>query len=207
MGFIRPTSGEAVINGVDVVADPLGARRHAAYLAESVMLYEGMTARQNIEFFCELCGQRRPGGDRCVALLERVGLAPDALDRRVRELSKGMRQKLGLAICLGKGCVAFILDEPMSGLDPEAAQQMMEVLDSLRAEGRAVLMSTHDVFRARELASRVGILKDGRALKVIEGRDLQGVDLSELYLDLMRGCRRSSSDTGWATGSSTVGAA
>lgn len=186
MSFVQPTSGLAMINGVDVAADPLAARQHAAYLAERVMLFETMSVRQNLEFFGELCGEQRLDDDQANALLELVGLSADAIDRKVRDLSKGMRQKLGLAICIAKGSAALILDEPMSGLDPEACQQMMEMLEQLRKRGRAILMSTHDVFRARELASRVGVLKAGRLIREIEQEQLEHVDLAGLYLDLMK---------------------
>jgi ABC-2 type transport system ATP-binding protein len=205
MSFIPPTSGEALINGIDVAADPLAARQHVAYLAENVLLYAGMTALQNLEFFCELCGRYALGRDTAEVLLDQVGLAPEALDRKVRDLSKGMRQKLGLAICMAKGCNALILDEPMSGLDPEASQHMVEVLDCLRSQDRTILMSTHDVFRARQLADRVGILKGGRMIRELDRSELASADLAALYLDLMRAHSGSSGSDGLGTGEPEAG--
>jgi ABC-2 type transport system ATP-binding protein len=207
MSFIPPTSGDALINGISVVDDPLSARQHVAYLAENVLLYAGMTALQNLEFFCELCGRYGLGRDTAEALLDQVGLVPEALDRKVRDLSKGMRQKLGLAICMAKGCNAFILDEPMSGLDPEASQRMVEVLGCLRSQDRTILMSTHDIFRARQLADRVGILKGGRMIRELDRPELASADLAALYLDLMRGHSGGRTFQGLGTGEPEAGTA
>jgi len=119
--------------------------------------------------------------------LREVGLPERCFEQKIKEFSKGMRQKLGIAICMLKDTPALILDEPMSGLDPQASAEVMEILMELRDNGKAILMSTHDIFRAKEMADRVGIMKEGR--KVIERTrdDLQYENLERLYLDYMRG--------------------
>ena len=185
LGFIPPTSGTARIGGVDVSERPLEARGLVAYLSENVMLYGNLSVWRNLEFFAALCGTGALDRQAAAALLQRVGLTEAVLTRRVKALSKGMRQKVGLAICLLKNAPALIMDEPMSGLDPKATVELMALLTDLRAAGKALLVSTHDVFRARQIASRVGILRAGR--KVWEGdrAQVESLDLEALYLRCM----------------------
>ena len=122
-------------------------------------------------------------GDRVLA---RVGLQEAAFDQRVKGFSKGMRQKVGIAIAIIKGAGNVLLDEPTSGLDPKAAAEMMGLLRTLRDEGKAILMSTHDIFRARAHADRVGIMKSGRMVMLKTRQELEGEDLQELYLRYMQ---------------------
>jgi len=118
-------------------------------------------------------------------VLRRVGLQEEAFRRRVGTFSKGMRQKLGIAIAIVKDARNIVLDEPTSGLDPKAGAEFMALLHSLRTEGRAILMSTHDIFRARDSADRVGIMKEGRLLAVRTREELGREDLHRLYLEAM----------------------
>jgi len=181
--FIAPTSGTIKINGIDVQKDPLSAKRHAAYVSENVMLYGNFTARQNLAFFAALAGRKGVTDDELRAVIQRVGLAENALYRRVHGFSKGMRQRLGIAIAMLKNAQLIVLDEPTSGLDPRGGVEFLEILGQLRAEGRAILMSTHDIFRAEKIADRVGIMDRGRLVDVIERGDLSDIDLERRYLD------------------------
>ena len=185
LNFIEASGGEVEINGIDVARRPLEAKRHVAYLADNVQLYGNFTARQNLQFFGELGGAGRLDEQRCDEILEQVGLPRKAFDQRVRGFSKGMRQKLGIAICVVKDAPALVLDEPMSGLDPKAAAELVEILRTLKEEGKAILMSTHDIFRAKELADRVGIMKDGRKVAEYTAAELRDRSLEQLYLDSM----------------------
>jgi ABC-2 type transport system ATP-binding protein len=97
-----------------------------------------------------------------------------------------MRQKVGLAIALAKNARALLLDEPLSGLDPKAANEFCALLLKLAAGGVAVLMATHDLFRAREVATRIGIMKRGRLLDNLKAADVSHAQLERLYLDHMR---------------------
>lgn len=186
LNFIEPTSGRALIRGIDVTEEPLKAKEHVAYLSENVMLYGHFTARQNLEFFARLGGRRDLDTADYHAVLARVGLPERAFEQRVREFSKGMRQKLGIAIAMTKEAPALLLDEPMSGLDPKAAAELVATLQGLRDDGKAILMSTHDIFRARELADRVGIMRQGRKVVERSRRELAGEDLERLYLHYMQ---------------------
>ena len=187
LDFIEPTSGRALVNGIDVARRPLDAKQHIAYLSENVMLYGNFTARQNLDFFARLGGKDQLDREAYYAVMRRVGLPERSFEQRVREFSKGMRQKLGIAICMIKDAPALIMDEPMSGLDPKAAAELVETLQELRNSGKAILMSTHDVFRAKEMADLVGIMKEGRKVMERTREELGQDDLEQLYLDYMRG--------------------
>ena len=185
LNFLEPTEGTALVNGIDVTKSPLEAKRHLAYVSENVMLYENFTARQNLEFFAKLGGKPRVTREECYAVLRRVGLQEEAFERRLGIFSKGMRQKLGIGIAIMKDAGNIVLDEPTSGLDPKAGAEFMALLKALRAEGKAIFMSTHDIFRAREHADRVGIMREGRLLAVRTKEELGREDLHRLYLESM----------------------
>jgi len=187
LNFIEPTSGQAFINQIDVAKSPLEAKQHVAYVSENVMLYGNFTARQNLDFFAKLGGKHDLKKEDYYRVLREVGLQEKAFDQRVKNFSKGMRQKVGIAIAIIKDAPAILLDEPTSGLDPKAGAEFMEILSGLRERGKAILMSTHDIFRAQEIADRVGIMKEGRLVMQRTHRELEREDLQALYLDYMRG--------------------
>jgi len=185
LDFIRPTSGGAFVNGVEVAKEPRKAKRFVALIPENVALYPTLSAARNVEFFAGLAARVKPSRDDVLSALQRVGLPEDAADRRVAELSKGMRQKVGIAIALVQRAPAVLLDEPTSGLDPKAAAEFVELLDQLRSTGAAVLMATHDVFRARRICDRVGMMRDGELSVVLEHDELRDTDLERVYLKTM----------------------
>jgi len=185
LGFTEPTAGTVKINGIDVQKQPLAAKQHVAYVSENVMLYGNFTARQNLEFFTELSGRRDVEEEQYQAVFERVGLAKAAYHRRVRGFSKGMRQRLGIAIAILKNASLICLDEPTSGLDPKGGAEFLKTVDSLRAEGKAILMSSHDIFRAKSIADRVGIMRSGRILATLDRQKAADVDLEQIYLEYM----------------------
>ena len=98
---------------------------------------------------------------------------------RLKNFSKGMRQKLGIAIALIKDPPAIIMDEPTSGLDPKSANEFLDQLRKLRERGKAILMTTHDIFRAKTIADRVGIMKQGR-LEEFKHADLEAIYIHEM---------------------------
>ena len=160
LGFITPDSGR-----VSLAASPLPAAaaavQHAAYISENVALYERLTGVENIEFFMRLQGQKPVRTSVC-ALLERAGVPQEAWHRQSHTYSKGMRQKVGIVMALAKGAKALVLDEPTSGLDPQASVEFGRALRNLADDGTAVLMATHDLFRAQEMADRCGMLVGGK---------------------------------------------
>jgi len=187
LNFIEPNSGRALVQGLDVSQDPLEAKKYLAYVSENVMLYGHFTARQNLDFFARLGGKRDLKREDYHMVMRQIGLPEKAFEQKVKEFSKGMRQKVGIAIAIIKDAPAILLDEPTSGLDPKAGAEFLEILHELRERGKAILMSTHDIFRAKEIANRVGIMKEGRKVMERTREELEHEDLQALYLDYMRG--------------------
>ena len=187
LNFLEPTEGEARVNGISTHKEPLKAKAHIAYVSENVMLYPSFTALQNLDYFTRLGGQDHHTKDDYRKVLTRVGLQPEAHNKKLRGFSKGMRQKCGLAIAILKNAPAIVLDEPTSGLDPQAGHEFTQLLTALRDEGKAILMSTHDIFRAKEIASTVGILSSGRLVMQRSAAELAGENLERLYLEHMAG--------------------
>lgn len=193
LNFVPPTSGEALVCDIDVTRDPLGAKQRIAYIPETVMLYRHLTALENLEYFAGLAARepldrsldRSLDRDRLIAHLREVGLRDDQVHQRVGGFSKGMRQKVGIAMAITRQADVLLLDEPTSGLDPKASNEFSELIGQLRARGAAVLMATHDLFRAKESGTRVGIMKRGRLVAEFSTAEIGHADLEQLYLTHM----------------------
>jgi ABC-2 type transport system ATP-binding protein len=186
LNFIPPTTGTCYIQGIDVNKDPLEAKKHVAFVSENVMLYGNFTARQNLDFFAKLGGKPNLTKEQYYQVMRRVSLQEKAFEQRVKTYSKGMRQKLGISIAIIKDASGILLDEPTSGLDPKAAEEFQETLAELKGEGKAILMSTHDIFRAKDIGDRVGIMKEGRLVMERTREELQYEDLVKIYIDYMK---------------------
>ena len=182
LDFIRPTDGRAFINGHDCNKAPLEAKKHVSYVSENVQLYGMFTARQNLRFFAELGGKTGLTNRELDDVMRSVGLSEKALTRRLKHFSKGMRQKLGIAIALIKDPPAIIMDEPTSGLDPKSANEFLDQLRKLRERGKAILMTTHDIFRAKQVADRVGIMKQGRLVAIRQRDAFKYADIEQIYI-------------------------
>src|ERR687897_1268585 len=183
LNLLEPPAGTAKINGVDVTERPLETKRYLAYIPETVMLYKNLTGLENLEYFSALAGRADYTREQLLTFLRQVGLEPAAADKRVGAYSKGMRQKVGIAIALAKSAKALLLDEPTSGLDPKAANEFSALLAQLSADGVAVLMATHDLFRAKESGTRVGIMKHGQLVRTLATGEVGHVDLERIYLE------------------------
>lgn len=183
LGFTEPTAGTVKICDVDVTKDPLEAKKHVAYVSENVMLYGNFTARQNLDFFTKLGGRKNATDDDYEQVMKRVGLQADAYHRRVKGFSKGMRQKLGIAIAIMKDAEVILLDEPTSGLDPKSGAEFLQLLAELRSENKAIWMTTHDIFRAKAVADRVGIMTEGNLVRILTRDELLEADLEKIYID------------------------
>ena len=185
LGFIEPTSGSAKIKGMEVKENPLETKRHLAYIPENVMLYPNLTGLENLSYFSTLAGCESTDDSTLRATLIRAGLPDDAIERPVGNYSKGMRQKVGIAMAIARNASLLLLDEPTSGLDPKASNEFSELVASLRDEGVGVLMATHDLFRSREIASRIGIMKRGELVDQFNASDVSHTDLERIYLQHM----------------------
>ena len=161
LGFDRPSAGTICVCGIDVAVAPAQARRQLAYVPESVALYEHLTARENVDYFLALAEAPR-GRDAIDRALARAALPEAAWGRRMGGFSKGMRQKVAIALALARRTPVLLLDEPTSGLDPGATADFNRLLLLLNGEGVAILMVTHDLLGAADVADRIGFLADGR---------------------------------------------
>jgi len=186
LNFIDPTDGTAQINSIDVTKDPLEAKKYVSYVSENVMLYGNFTARQNLDFFAKLGGKTELTKDDYYMEMRKVGLQEEAFEMKLKNFSKGMRQKLGITIAIIKDAPNILLDEPTSGLDPKAAAEFVKILKGLRDQGKAILMCTHDIFRAKAIADRVGIMKEGRLVMLRDREEFLEEDLEKIYLDYMQ---------------------
>ncbi len=185
LNFIPPTEGTALIEGIDVTREPLRSKDYISFVSENVTLYGNFTAFQNMDYFTKLAGKRTLTKADYAKAMTSVGLQKEAFDVRTKNYSKGMRQKLGLAIAVIKDAPNILLDEPTSGLDPKSGQEFLTLLIQMRDQGKSVFMSTHDIFRAKLIADRVGFMKKGRLVMMKTRKDLEGEDLTELYIQYM----------------------
>ncbi|MBA2380368.1 MAG: ABC transporter ATP-binding protein, partial [Blastocatellia bacterium] len=112
LNFVDPSGGQALINGVDVTREPLETKKFLAYIPEQVNLYKNLSGLENLEYFSALAGQDKYSKDELLAFFDEVGLQRDAAEKRISTYSKGMRQKVGIAIALAKKAQALLLDEP-----------------------------------------------------------------------------------------------
>jgi ABC-2 type transport system ATP-binding protein len=185
LGFIPPTEGTAFVEGVDVVKEPLKSKEHISYVSENVMLYGNFTAYQNLDYFSKLAGKRNVKRTEYADVMSRVGLQKEAFNMRIKNFSKGMRQKLGIAVAILKDAPNLILDEPTSGLDPKSGQEFLELLLELKNKGKSIFISSHDIFRAKFIADRVGFMLLGKMVMMKTSEELHGEDLNKLYLEYM----------------------
>ena len=185
LNFVAPTSGTARINGIDVVERPLETKKYLAYIPEQVMLYKNLSGLENLEYFTALSGAEKYSRAQLLTFLSESGLPAEGALRRVGTYSKGMRQKVGIAIAIAKKAKALLLDEPTSGLDPKASNEFSALLRKFSDGGAAVLMTTHDLFRAKETGTRVGIMKHGQLVVTLRTEEIGHADLERIYLEHM----------------------
>lgn len=184
LGFIEPTSGSAFINQMEVKENPKATKQFLAYIPENLMLYPSLTAVENLDYFSGIAGKRLSNSV-LKDFLEESGLQSEAFDKRITTFSKGMRQKVGIAIALAKDAKVLLLDEPTSGLDPKASNEFGQLLQKLREKGVATLMATHDLFRAKEVGTHLGIMKDGQLKQEFVVDNITLNELEKFYLDTM----------------------
>jgi len=186
LNFIPPTEGTVTIEGIDMVQEPLKAKEFVSFVSENVMMYGNFSAYQNINYFSKLAGKRDLTREDYANVMKRVGLQEEAFNMRTKNFSKGMRQKLGIAIAIIKDVPNIILDEPTSGLDPKSGQEFLVLLSELRDQGKSIFMSTHDIFRAKFVADRVGFMQKGKLVMLKTQAELAGEDLNQLYVQYMQ---------------------
>ena len=180
LGFIMPSDGNVSINGMIVHENKAAIRQQTAYLPESASLYAHLSAIENIKYFLSLAGVKR-SADEIEHALSTVSLAQDARSRRLSSYSKGMRQKVAIALAVLRKTPVLLLDEPTSGLDPVAIDEFNAILMKLSEAGTTVLMVTHDVYGACHVARRVGLLQQGQMVGVFEAPENGQISAEALH--------------------------
>lgn len=167
LGLTEPTGGQALVKGLDATRHPLEVKRIVGYLPDNVGFYDDLTARENLLYTASL--NQIPAAlawQRLEAALAEVGLAASA-DRKVREFSRGMRQRLGIADVILKDPAIIILDEPTLGIDPQGVGELLDLIVRLaRERGKTILISSHLLHQVQQICDRVGIFVGGRLLAV-----------------------------------------
>ena len=155
------------------------------YIPENVNLYPYLSGAENLDYFCKIAGIKLSPNQLNDYLVE-CGLEIDAHNKLTSEYSKGMRQKVGIAIALAKNASLYLLDEPASGLDPLASNELSYTLKRLSSNGATVLMASHDIFRVRETCDKIGVLKQGSLVKEMLSKEVTSKKLESIYLDFMQ---------------------
>ncbi len=191
-GLSRPTSGRALIGGIDIAKEPVEAKRALGYIPDQPFLYEKLTGREFMRFVAGLYGMRPDG------LLARIdGLLgtfeiDDAADALIGDLSHGTRQKLAFAATFLHEPRAVVIDEPWVGLDPRSVRRVRTYLSERTREGVTVFMSTHTLAIAEEVADRIGIIHGGKLLALGSVAEIKALasrpgSLEDVFLELTRG--------------------
>ncbi|MEZ4400597.1 MAG: ABC transporter ATP-binding protein [Kofleriaceae bacterium] len=165
-GGLQPSRGDIAIGGIDLARDPLGAKQRLGLADQPPSLYEYFTVAEHVAMVADVRGGGDRAGER--ALLDQLGLAAVA-DRPCRELSFGMRQRVGLAAALVAEPRLILLDETLNGLDPHAGRRARAALAAASARGAAIVMSTHLLDVAARMATRVLIMDQGKLVVDLAG--------------------------------------
>lgn len=184
LNFIAPTFGSASINGIDVVKSPKKTKSFLTYIPENLMLYPTLTAVENLDYFLGIGGNKFSKIE-LELFLEEAGLQREAFHKRIQYFSKGMRQKVGIALAIAKEAKVLLLDEPTSGLDPKSSNEFGELLKKMKADNVAILMATHDIFRAKEIGTHIGIMKEGELKHSFSNNEISLQGLEKLYVETM----------------------
>ena len=182
LGFTDATSGEAKINNVVVKPNEVATKKFVAYIPEVVQLYGNLDGIENLDFFSRLAGFKY-SKEEFIGFLNKAGLQSEAHQNRLSTYSKGMRQKVGIAIALAKNAELILMDEPTSGLDPKATAEFTKICKELAADGKTIFMATHDIFNAVNVGTRIGIMKQGALVHTVDTNDITASELQQLYLE------------------------
>jgi ABC-2 type transport system ATP-binding protein len=178
LDHIRPTSGRALVFGIETTVDPVAIHRRVGYLPGEFTLYDKLTGGQTIEYFANL-----RGGIDALYQADLVARLDIDLSRKFKEYSKGNKQKIGLVVALQHRPDLLVLDEPTSGLDPLVQQTFYEVIREAKAEGRTVFLSSHVLSEVERTCDRVAIIRDGRLVRLGRIEDMR--DLAHHQVELV----------------------
>ena len=189
LGLLKPSAGEAFVFGESVFKNVAAVRAKVAYLPEAASLYPHLSAYENLEYFLALAGLSR-SRQAIDEALDRVFLQSEARVRHMESYSKGMRQKIAIALALLRGTPLMFLDEPTSGLDPWAIDEFNSLVTELSASGITIVMVTHDVYGACQVAHRIMLLQSGRLVGSFEAEDGIAIDTETVHAAFIKNSSR-----------------
>ena len=160
MGIVLPTKGRGAVLGYDIVKESLKIRENVGFMPEGFGFYEDLTAEQNLMAIARIIGLKKPK-ERVQECLKFTGLW-EYRKRKYREMSTGMKQRLGIAQLLLKDPELLVLDEPTSGVDPDAAREFRKLIQELNKQGKTIFISTHLLYEIGPLFTHIAVLKNGK---------------------------------------------
>lgn len=181
LGFITPDSGSAHVLDNDVTQRVSQVRQQIAYLPEAATLYPHLNAYENLEYFLDLADKKKTQAQ-LDKVLDEVGLQSESRSRHMDSYSKGMRQKVAIALAILRETPVLLLDEPTSGLDPIAIDEFNALVRNLAELGKTVLMVTHDVYGACQVADRIGLLRRGQLVGSFDAKDGEPIDTNHVHV-------------------------
>ncbi|NAS11426.1 ABC transporter ATP-binding protein [Poritiphilus flavus] len=179
LGFIKKDGGHAFVGDKEVGKDEIN--QLTAYIPETVQLYDNFSGVENLNFFSRLAGFTYTNQE-LEDFLTKIGLEKDAQHKRLSSYSKGMRQKVGIAVALAKNAEVIFMDEPTSGLDPKATAEFTKICKELAAMGKVIFIATHDIFNAVELGTTIGIMTEGELVYTANTKTINANELQDIYL-------------------------
>ncbi len=181
LGFLNPDNGtiELKDDNMNIPTSSIG------YIPENVNLYPYLSGLENLDYFCKLANLKYSKNE-LISFLSECGLNDNFHNKVTSSYSKGMRQKVGIAIAYAKKAKVYLLDEPASGLDPLSSNELSELLKKLASNGSSILMASHDIFRVRETCNKIGILKNGKLIKEMDTKNVSSNELESIYLNFMK---------------------
>ncbi len=180
LGFLSPDSGAANVLDYDVTKRVSHLRQQIAYLPEAATLYPHLNAYENLEYFLDLAGKKTTQ-TQLDKVLNEVGLQSESRSRHMDSYSKGMRQKVAIALAILRETPVLLLDEPTSGLDPIAIDEFNALVRNLVGLGKTVLMVTHDVYGACQVADRIGLLRRGQLVGSFDAKGGERIDTDHVH--------------------------
>ena len=180
LGFNKPTQGSVKVVDKEVSKALDFVRGKTAYLPESATLYPHLTARENVKYFLSLADINKTD-EQINAAFNRVALQKGAWERPMQTYSKGMRQKTAIALAILREAPIFLLDEPTSGLDPVAIDEFNQLVRELALAGASILMVTHDVYGACQVANRIGLLRAGELVGEFDAPENGRIDTEQVH--------------------------
>lgn len=180
LGFLKPNSGHAKVLDIDAAKETARLRQKIAYLPEAATLYPHLNAYENLDYFLNLAGKTTARAE-LDKVLDEVDLQPEFRARHMDNYSKGMRQKVAIALAILRGTPVLLLDEPTSGLDPIAIDEFNALVRTLAEQGKTILMVTHDVYGACQVADRIGLLRRGQLVGSFDAKPGERIDTDRVH--------------------------